>query len=267
MTPFHPDIDSAIEEAIDHEKDMEAFSEEKQDTRVLHVSPDFKCFLCEGKHSIKSCPEIFEFRKLLASPEIKRLNELPNQKNDPKENNQNTNKVEQNYQPRENDALKNEDTNQTRGDFYRNQRPNLPYFPNQPNPARNFYPNPTTNRGPPINPVNYNNNNNYPGYNPQRYNSNPNQNVPNYVNFQDRGYYGNRNYQSRNPNYNIPVPSPQEVHFSHRNSFPPHRTFQPELQANRNQNFVPRNSATNERRLSDPTETNRPRNTQNYYDT
>ena len=63
MTPFHPDLDSAIEQAIEKEREIQTFSDENSD-KVLHVAQEFKCYLCEQKHSIRNCPELAELKKL-----------------------------------------------------------------------------------------------------------------------------------------------------------------------------------------------------------
>ena len=67
MTPFHPDLDAAIEGAIEVESDIRSSTEGITDTKIMHVSPDFQCFFCGGKHTMKLYPEIAEFRKAMTS--------------------------------------------------------------------------------------------------------------------------------------------------------------------------------------------------------
>ena len=73
MTRYHPDLDSAMEQAI--EAETEISNDEKTDTEVMHVSPNFQCFFCGGDHVMKSCPEISDLRKMMHSKNEKKSNE------------------------------------------------------------------------------------------------------------------------------------------------------------------------------------------------
>ena len=66
MPGFHPNLDGAIEEAINIEREIEVSNQENIEPKILHISPDVKCFLCEGKHTLRSCPDIADFKKYVA---------------------------------------------------------------------------------------------------------------------------------------------------------------------------------------------------------
>ena len=66
MPGFYPDLDAAIEEAIDIERDIQATKLENNESEVLHVSAIRKCLICNDNHEPEACSELNDLKKVLS---------------------------------------------------------------------------------------------------------------------------------------------------------------------------------------------------------